>query len=282
MKDALITGLHRSGTTLLCHLLNQLPNTVALDEPLAVTSFKNASESEIVDIIKCFFEDQRSKILSSGLATSKVAGGVVPTNQLSDSESSNGMRHSVIDGMKLKVTNVASHDFDLFIKHPAFFTALLPCLERHFPCYVNIRNPLSVLLSWRATRFNVMHGRAPAAEMMNAALKNRLDAHEDVLDRQLILLNFFYGRYAACNAATIIRYEDVIATSGRILSALNRQAFQLNVPLESRNSKEIGSSLDVLRVAERLLDNENACWLFYSRDDVRALLKPFTDQAIQV
>jgi hypothetical protein len=271
VQDALITGLHRSGTTLLCHLINKLPNAVALDEPLNVSSYRDASEEALVQGLDLFFAEQRKMILSTGLATSKSAAGKIPTNQLAD-VLSDGTRQSVIDGNQLHVANVNTSTFDLFIKHPAFFSVMLPCLEKHFRCYANIRNPLAILLSWNTANFNVTNGRAPAAEMMNADLRNRLDAEPDRLERQLLLLDFFFGCYAACRSTTIIRYEDVIATSGRMVSALNRQACYLNVPLSSRNRKEIHPSSDFLRIGERLLNSSNSCWLFYSHDDVCNLL----------
>src|SRR5689334_16285425 len=38
-RDVLVTGLPRSGTTLTCHLLQKLPDTVALHEPMDFHKF---------------------------------------------------------------------------------------------------------------------------------------------------------------------------------------------------------------------------------------------------
>ena len=206
------------------------------------------------------------------MATSKTVAGKVPSNQLADA-TSHGARQSVIDSHRLLISNVSGVDFDLFVKHPAVFTAMLPCLEKHFPCFANIRNPLSVLLSWRTCNFNVTNGRAPAAEMMDPALKHRLDAQEDRLERQLILLDFFFSRYADCRETTIIRYEDVVATSGRALSVMKKTASRFTEPLSSRNALGIDDSSEVETIAKKLLnDASNACWRFYDQADILALL----------
>jgi hypothetical protein len=43
------TGLPRSGTTLTCHLLNKLPNTVALHEPIAPGQFVDLESEDAED-----------------------------------------------------------------------------------------------------------------------------------------------------------------------------------------------------------------------------------------
>jgi len=58
-QDILITGLPRSGTTLTCHLLNKLPNSVALHEPLSPDTLKGLDEAGLVETIQQFFSAQR-------------------------------------------------------------------------------------------------------------------------------------------------------------------------------------------------------------------------------
>lgn len=271
MVNAIITGLPRSGTTLLCHLLNKLPDTVALHEPLHTAGLKNSSTADIIDVIQRFFLSQREQILSTGTAISKVMGSRVPSNPLSD-ELKDGSRIPLIDGRTMAVDNVRSEGFDLYIKHPAMFSAMLPELSQHFQCFVGIRNPLAVLLSWATTEMPVSRGRAPAAEMIDPSLARRLDAIDDALDRQIVLMDFFFRRYSESRNLTLIRYEDVIATSGRAISSINAKAESLNEILASRNQRAVSRDGFALRIAERLLKSSNACWQFYSPNDVEALL----------
>jgi hypothetical protein len=271
MTNSLITGLPRSGTTMLCYLLNKLPNSVALHEPLDISVLKGSSNSEVIDLINDFFQLQRDMILASGTAISKSMGGRVPSNPLSDI-CEGGLRKRFLDGMTITVDNVDSDSFELYIKHPALFSAMLPTLSENFRCFACIRNPLAVILSWSTAMMPVSRGRAPAAEWVDSELARHLDATSDVLDRQLILLDFFFRRYADCNGVQVLRYEDVIASFGRAVQVVNPMARRLNEPLVSRNMREIHNSDLVKRIVDQLLASDNACWIFYSREDILSML----------
>jgi len=271
MTNGLITGFHRSGTTLICHLLNKLPNVVALDEPLDVSIFDSASTSQIYTMLDYFFDEQRQLIAAERIAISKAHSGLVPCNQLSDDWTNPNERRSVVDGRLISIANVRGPKFSIYIKHPAVFTALLLDLESRYPCFISIRNPLSIILSWRATSFPVSRGRAPAAEMINSELRSRLDQEDDTLARQFVLIDFFFSQYARRRSAQIIRYEDVINTNGKILAMVDSSADQLNVSLDSRNSNYIKRDTQAIVIAQKLLKQDNACWQFYSHSEVAML-----------
>jgi hypothetical protein len=271
MRNALITGLPRSGTFLVCSLLNSLPNSVALAEPMDVSLFLANNDDHNQRLIDDFFASQRLSILTESTAAGKCVGGRTPTNPVGD-ELVDGVRSYVLDGSSMVVDNLDGEGFDLYLKHPVIFTALLPWLADHFACVAMIRNPLAVLMSWSVAPMPVREGRAPAAERMDPALANQLDAEPDVLARQILLLDCFFRRYAASPALQIIRYEDLIATAGRALATFTPAAAGLDAPLQSRNTLELSRNPSASRVAERLLDSDNACWQFYSRAEVAELL----------
>lgn len=271
MRNALITGLPRSGTFLVCSLLNTLPNCVALAEPMDVTSFRAGSDEHNLRLIEDFFAGQRLRILTEATAAGQCVGGRTPTNPVGD-DLVDGARSYVLDGSAMVVDNLDGPGFDLYIKHPVIFTALLPWLSQHFACLAMIRNPLAVLMSWSVAPMPVRQGRAPAAERMDPALAAQLDAEPDLLARQILLLDCFFRRYAASPAIQILRYEDLIASSGRALAAFTPSAACLDVPLQTRNSLEIRRNPSAPWMAERLLSSDSACWQFYSRAEVADLL----------
>lgn len=271
MRNALITGLPRSGTFLVCSLLNTLPNSVALAEPMDVSQFSASSEDHNLRLIEAFFADQRRRILTDATAAGQCVAGRTPTNPVGD-DLVDGVRSYVLDGSAMVVDNLDGPGFDLYIKHPVIFTALLPWLAQHFACLAMIRNPLAVLMSWSVAPMPVRQGRAPAAERIDPALAAQLDAEPDPLARQILLLDCFFSRYAASPAIQIIRYEDLIATAGRALAAFTPSAASLDVPLQTRNSLEIKRNPKAPWIAERLLNSDIACWQFYSRAEVAALL----------
>src|SRR5438132_13379265 len=93
MRNVLITGTPRSGTTLVCSLLNKLPDVVALHEPMNVWDFANChSRDDVVKIINDFCAEMRKSLHESGVAISKHAGGTIPDNFATGQVSRTGMR----------------------------------------------------------------------------------------------------------------------------------------------------------------------------------------------
>ena len=272
MRNVLLTGLPRSGTTLICHLLNKLPDTVALHEPLN-QELMLVEPALIIESINQFLSAQRIQILSSGSAVSKAMDGRVPTNPLGD-DVVDGRRTNQLNGKLIKVSNVNSEDFSLYIKHPAFFTGHLPELVRNFECYAIIRNPLALLLSWRNANMPITRGRAPNAELASPTLLRELDREPDVIARQLIILDFFCERYWTYLQHKVVRYEDLINTGGKSMSLIEPRALQLNEELESRNLRCINIDPATRQIADRLLESSNACWQYYQRMDVISLIEP--------
>lgn len=272
MTDILLTGLPRSGTTLMCHLLNKVPNAVALHEPMQPNELAGLPMDEVLARVRTFFDTERQRVLREGRATSKAYNGTVPANNLTDEDTS-GKRLRVINGHQIVVSNVSRPDFRLYMKHPAFFTACLPYLASRMPCFAIVRNPLAVIMSWRSSGMAVERGQLPAAESFDPGLASTLANEPDVLRRQFHLVDFFFRRFADHLSSRVVKYEDVVATGGRALSLINPDAATLVEPLESRNDRMIGKDSEVRAIAEALLASDNACWLFYRRDEVEALLR---------
>jgi hypothetical protein len=129
-----------------------------------------------------------------------------------------------------------------------------------------------VLLSWQNIDIEISRGRAPAAELFDHGLAQRLEAETSVLERQLVLLDFFYERFAMFLSGRVVRYEDIVASNGRELSILSPAASCLDASLQSRNRHFILTDGSADALAARLTGSEHSCWRFYSRSEVEALL----------
>jgi hypothetical protein len=91
--NIVLTGLPRSGTTLACRLLNTLPDTVALHEPIAPGKFADAEdESAVLEGVERFFRRMRRMIRREKVALSKNVGGKIPDNAYEQSRSETGLR----------------------------------------------------------------------------------------------------------------------------------------------------------------------------------------------
>ncbi|MFD1740212.1 glycosyltransferase [Cypionkella sinensis] len=270
-RNIILTGLPRSGTTLTCSLLGQLPDVVALNEPMKPMELGAASGPEFVERVVDFFDAMRLQIKTHGTAISKSQHRKVPRNPLGD-DLVDGRRVTNIDGEIIDVRNVISARFDLCIKHPAMFTARLPVLAPVFDCYAIVRNPLSVLLSWRDSGMAHGGGRSPAAESHDPELAARLAESDDVLERQIAMLDYMFARYRTYIPDRTLRYEDLVASGGAALSAIVPSAKNIAEDLLSRNKRLLSTDPDAIKIAHRLLETDHACWSFYDRDSVRAMV----------
>jgi hypothetical protein len=277
-NNLLLTGIPRSGTTLACHLLNRLPDTLALHEPMEVERFPQlAAAGSILTHIQGFCDQCRRDALERGRVPSKEAGGAVPDNHFTDERDARGQRRWVAEFRhgEIAVDKPLGADFLLVIKHPVAFTALLGALGGAFPVFAIIRNPLAVLLSWQGVPLPVAEGRAPAGEALDAGLKARLDGAGGPLARQLALLDWFYAQYRLhLPAAHILRYEAIIASGGGALSPVAGAAGTFPWGrLGDRNRHHLGPSALAGELAARLLSEEGAWRTFYTEEEVAALVE---------
>ena len=275
----LLTGLARGGTTLACELLNRLPDVRALDEPMdpndliraaARDGGRSLDPSIIQEGVERFADEQRRSILDRGVARTLHVEGKVLGARLSDERDASGMRTPRGERSEIAVDRPASADFTLVIKHPVAFTALLPILTERFDVFAIVRNPLAVLSSWESVPFPPREGRLGLRPEIAPEIAGRLDAIDDRLERQLILLDWFYRSYGSgLPRGRVLRYEEIVATGGAVLAPIAASAQALAVSLQSRNAATVYDRAHMRKAAHRLLDGDGAYWQFYTPAEVR-------------
>ena len=272
--NVLITGVPRSGTTLVCYLLNLLPDTVALHEPMSFSGvLRCKTDGAMCDNIDAYFRKTRRMIRSKGVAESKHAGGVVPDNPVESQKDSSGNRELIVAKGKIAIDKAFSKNGMLALKHPAGFSAIVDALVSRFHTYAIIRNPITVLGSWNTVPFPHREGHAPTAELLNATLRDSLARIDDKDDRQLFLLSWFYRQYHRhVHAENVIRYEDVIKSRGTALSVITPKAESLDEPLENRNKRNVYDYETMKGIGKKLLDSDGDYWQFYSKANVEKVL----------
>jgi hypothetical protein len=160
------------------------------------------------------------------------------------------------------------------VKHPNLFTATLAVLKEVYPCFAIVRNPLAVLLSWHTIEAPVNKGRLPYGEAFDESLKSALLSESNVIERQIIILNWYFSQYEShLPSENIIKYEDLISSGGRVLGVIDKDASMLNVPLNSRNTSSIYDKELVRGFASRLLDEKSTINNFYKHEEIEDLLK---------
>lgn len=270
-RNLALTGVPRSGTTLCCHLLGRALRTVALFEPMEVARLPR-ERAAALDEIEAFYADSRASLLADGTAWSQQVDGRVPDNPFASQRAADGSRRREAERGRIRLEAPPPPGFTLVVKHNAAFTALLPELASRLDTCAVVRNPLAVLASWHSVDLPVSQGRLPAGEHFDAALAGRLDAEPDRVARQLLILDWLFGRYRdALPPRRVLAYEDVVASGGGALAA----AFGLELPpqpLSERNASRLYSVEQCERLARRLHEDGGAWRTWYSDADVDALL----------
>jgi hypothetical protein len=273
-RTILLTGVPRSGTTLTCFLLNKVPNTVALHEPISVRHVVDLEPESVRNQIGAFCRETRRSILTTGCAPSKQAEGKVPDNPIGG-QSGEGGRFKLVSRGMVQVEQAVNGDFTLVLKHPGFFTSFLEALTPHYPLFAVIRNPLSVLSSWKSVPLPVQRGEVPAIQRADRKLDAALRRMSDVTDRQFYILSWYFERYQRLLApAQVLRYEEIVASGGRALGVVVPAAAQLAEPLSSRNKSSLYDQAEMRHLADRLLASDGPYWGFYSRESVAQLVEP--------
>ena len=276
-QTKLLMGIPRSGTTLCCHLLNESLNTVALHEPIPTQKFSTQHPLDAVHTITVFAASTRREALRSGEVASKQKDGSVPANPVGE-QSEDGLRAEQVAVGVINVARPLDQSFNLVIKHNALFTVLLKTLVQQFPCYAVIRNPLATLASWQTVDLPIHKGHVPMAEQFDADLRHRLGELDEVLDRQLHILRWFYAAYANhIVPAHVIRYEDIIETQGAVLAPLSDDIPAAGL-LENKNANALYRDLDIRQLLDRLLQERDIFAGFYGEQDLRDLAQDIQHQ----
>jgi hypothetical protein len=234
-KNIILTGPPRSGTTLSCFLLNQLPNTIALHEPMNLGMFQ--SQEQGLEETQQFFAAMRQSLLTEGKALSKVKAGTIPSNPFGKAEQ--GKRASLVRKDWVHFDKSLQEDFTLVIKQNAHFTFLLEPLNLLYPLYTIIRNPVSTIASWNTIQAPVSKGNLTVLKGLRPALFEELERIPDLLDRQVRLLHELYLPYILLRKEQLIRYEDIVQSNGAELSKIIPHAATIDHPLESKNRNKL-------------------------------------------
>lgn len=233
-----ITGIPRSGTSLMAHLLDQLPNVVILNEPLEIPHlFEDAS-------LQSFFSAYvtwRTKIVNGEAIENQCVNNAVVSDTWHDGE-----RRSY-------VPTVTREDFVLGTKNPLAYLTRLNTIRRVFPgakIVILVRHPYYTIGSWKKTFPHLRHASIRDSAVFKFADERQqgilveLAAIEDESTRRAGLWNYLATEIIACaDSDMIIRYEDLIADPLPYLQRIYEQFFpdqkvEEVKSLETRNDEE--------------------------------------------
>lgn len=274
MSTILLTGVIRSGTTLICLLLNKLPNTVALDEPLKLGKVSRLKGHDFLKHIHQEFNHYRHTALLNRKATSVQLNHHVHQHYSND-KNRYGLREKIVQDGLLTIDKPLDNDFTLVVKHFVPFLLNLDILIKIYPVYGVVRNPLAILASMN-TLATLQEGYYKNYTNIIPDVIHSIQQTESRIKRLVKLLAWFFEQcIPLLHSNHILYYEDLIASQGKALTVMLAQGKQLNEPLVNHNNNSLYSSDDLERMAQQLLMSDAAFWEFYSKAQVEQLLQEF-------
>jgi hypothetical protein len=274
--NIILTGLPRSGSSMLCVLMSKHPDVVALNEGLKLGGHLNVPS--MVMFVAAEFDRIRDQILTTGTAPARHKDGQQVDNHFSPGED----RKLLLKKSNIDVGQPATETFGLAFKHNAAFLMALPGLVDRFGALsviATIRNPLSVLGSWGSVPVPVSEGRIRHAKNLAPELEEQLKSTDDLLEKQLLILNYYFSQFQKwIPREQIIRYEDLcgrpVETLGRAFPQWDWTNLGLR-PTANRNASP-DYSRDRLKIAAARLQSTgpDAPWReFYSDSDIQQITK---------
>jgi len=257
MPDVLVTGLPRSGSTLVSALIDGLPDAVCLNEPAWQPGLLSKHTLDILPFCKWLIGDYgwtRQLLLNQ--------------EPVSDFRATDGS--PVLDGLydlrqkrndKDEPESVVfarpdlSPDFILGMRHHTLYTSILPTLVKFgkLKIIAVIRHPFDVLNSWRQLPMPLIgrgkpHGIARFWPEALAITEEKLEA----ADMLVQLYDAYIQRYHELREhITIVKFEDVIDDPTSVSRLFRLEAASANTALiEKRARVLITAEVNVFR--ERL------------------------------
>ena len=245
MHNWLITGIPRSGTTLLGALVDGMENSVCLNEPLWQVDLARASQNAETFSAAIVEDMQRLRpLLLAGqpVMDHRRPDGQPVTNYLNESG------EVVVRPVPFSRAGLSA-DFTLAIKHNGLFLGALPALvsSGKFSIIALIRHPLEILASWRASSLPVARGELPAARYFWPEMAALHTQPLELLERQIRLLDLLYGRIREHEKRlTLIRYESLVKNPDQLSGVFGRQPESHRFDIKPTTRKKLDIPLELI------------------------------------
>jgi len=250
-KTVLITGIPRSGTSLLIKLLSEQHNTVCFSEPKWLKEIRHDKQSceEFSKKLEEKIFNIRNEIKRGNPIELTTKKG---SNKLPDNYYIKGA-NKIVNVKETRLVHVEhSKDLIVCVKSNTLFTVCLQQLidKRPWKIISVVRNPLYVLLSWRSLDIPISKGLIKIGEIYSREIRE-IVKEKNLLIRQVKILDWFYKTYFLYNKNTL-KYEELVNDPqdivNEILNSINCRAINLKTKNHEMNysCKEKSEILRVL------------------------------------
>lgn len=254
-KNYLVTGLPRSGTTLLTSLLSENLEVVTFSEPEWLKEVRKKSNNcqEFAQEFSKKIMSLRNDILKGNplhIKTSRFNQGL-PQNYYHR----NDKGEIIVDKEESSIIFPKEYaDRPFIVKANAQFTACLNELKRidEYILICVVRNPVSTIMSWRSLNIPVSHGNMKVAEKYDQNFKSDIKSRK-LLDKQVKIVEWFFKQYHMNrNNIILVKYEDLIEQTNETLFCLIQKNIKNSKTLKSKNFSKYYNLKELEFITERV------------------------------
>lgn len=238
-KNYLITGLPRSGTTLLTSLLSKNIDAVTFSEPEWLKEVRKKSNNcmefaqEFANRISSLRNDIRTG-KSVYIKASRFNQGL-PQNYYHRNEKND----IIVDKDESPVIFPKEYaDMPFIIKANAQFTACLDELVKHkdYKIICVVRDPIATIMSWRSLDIPVSRGNMKIAETYHSNFDSETKS-DNLLKKQVLILDWFFKQFNCYrNEINLVKYESMVEHTMITISNILDRPIDNITQLKSKNN----------------------------------------------
>lgn len=216
-NNILITGIPRSGTSLITKLISLDENNICFSEPTFIKEIKAISKNKkeiLYNLSQKIFEIRNS--IRSGKPLEFRVG---KDDQISDNYFTSNCDHLIREKtskFKDLILPKKNNQNKIFIKNNLLFTSCIAELSKQYEMIAVIRNPISIIQSWQSLDLPISKGVVTSGIKYSSSL-NKILGNEGLLMKQIKIIDWFHSRYLE-NNVTLIKYEDLIENPCELLN----------------------------------------------------------------
>jgi hypothetical protein len=240
-RNVILTGIPRSGTTLVTALIDSIPDAVALNEPYWQFEWMMQHEtSNAATFARYLLEDfaaTREKLLQGvPIPERRNPDGTAMTNYYrSDPQSPK----ADTDVPTIPFTRPGlTPNFTLAIKHNGpYLSCLRQIVEAGFTQAIAIvRHPAGVIASWNSMPVPQKKGKMPGAIMYWPQMRQLTDASMPLLEKQVRMYDLMCKRlYNLRDLVHVVKYEDVTENPNIIGNFLGQDVSAFSKHIKKRD-----------------------------------------------
>jgi hypothetical protein len=222
-RDIIVTGIPRSGTTLTAALIDSLPDTVCLNEPLWHTARVAATPEDFAKWLIGDFTQLRGKLQrGEPVPDRRAPSGEAVTNYYKPGQ----QMENTFEVVPLTRAGLSGR-FTLAIKHNGPYLAVLkPLVDLdYFTVIAIVRHPVEAIASWRALSLPISRGEMPNATPYWPQMAEVCRSPIDLLEKQVKMYDLMCRRlHHLREHIHIIPYETLIRRPDSLCDALGVKA----------------------------------------------------------